>query len=146
MSDMTDERELLKTFYKEAQSLIAEMREDISALIKGQSPEVKSKKGKSSIFSRLFRHAHTIKGNSAAMGFDDLRETAEVLENIFKAAKDEKLKINAGVIALLHESIEACQKMLDKEEVTDHKKLLERLNSILGLREKTNFWIEMRKR
>jgi two-component system chemotaxis sensor kinase CheA len=131
MSEMTANRELLETFYEEARSLIAEMRKDISALIKAQSPEGKRKEARSSILSRLFRQAHAIKGSSAAMGFDDLRDTVQALENIFKAAKDEKLKLEAGVIPLLRKSIEACQKMMDKEKVADHKKLLEQLNNIL---------------
>jgi two-component system chemotaxis sensor kinase CheA len=131
MSDMTANRELLETFYEEAQSLIAEMRKDISALIKAQAPKCKKKETKLPILSRLFRQAHAIKGSAAAMGFDDLRDTAQGLENIFKAARDKKLKIKAGVIPLLRESIEACQKMMGKEKVADHKKLLEQLNNIL---------------
>ena len=119
MSDKTVSQELMEVFYGETQSLIDEMRKDLLILGKGRV---------SHILSRLFRCVHIIKSSSGAVGFDDLREIAQALEKIFKAAKDEKSKINADVITLLSESIEACQKLLNKEEVAGYKELLERLN------------------
>ncbi len=119
MSDKTDNQELMEVFYEETQGLIDEMREDLSTLAKEQA---------SPILSRLFRCSHIIKSSAGAVGFDDLREISQILEKVLKVAMDEKSKINADVITLLSESIEACQKLLNQEEIAGHKELLERLN------------------
>ena len=124
MSDKTDNQDLMDVFYEETQSLIDEMRKDLPSLGEERVP---------TILNRLFRSAHIIKSSSGAVGFDDLREVAQALEKIFTAAKDEKFEINVDVIPLLSESVEACQKMLNKEEVADYKELLERMNSIIRL-------------
>lgn len=129
MSDITDNQKqrLMDLFYEEAQSLIDEMRKDLSALAEEKAPKVKLPE-RSSVFHRLFRCAHTLKGSSGIVGFGDLEDLSRSLERIFRAAKDEKLRINADVVSLLSESIEACQKLLNKEEVVDYKGLMERLD------------------
>ncbi len=145
MANITDNGELMDIFYEETQSLIDQMRQDLSALSQGQettdeiacSPNEPFKLSQarlleqSAVLRRLFRCAHIIKTSSASVGLDELEKIAETLERIFKKAGDEKCVITADVISLLSESVEACQKLLNKEEIVGHKELLGRLNSIL---------------
>jgi len=118
---MDDGEELMDAFYEEAQNLIDEMRKDLSALGEEYIP---------TILHSLFRCAHTLKGSSGIVGFDNLREVAQALEKIFKAAKDQKCVINDDVISLLSESIEAFHRLLDGEEVEGLGELLKKLNRI----------------
>jgi len=118
---MDDDQELMDAFYEETQSLIDEMRKDLSALGEEYIP---------TILHNLFRCAHTLKGSSGIVGFDNLREVAQALEKIFKAAKDQKCEINDDVISLLSESIEACHRLLDGDEVEGLGELLKKLNRI----------------
>ncbi len=120
MPDITDNQELMDAFYEEAQTLIDRMRKDISTLGEARVPTIPR---------RLFQYAHTLKSNSGIVGFDDLHEVAQALAKTFKAAEDEKLSINADVITLLSDSIEVCQKLLNKENVVDYKELLARLDN-----------------
>ncbi len=129
MSSITDNQELMDAFYEEAQTLIDEMRKDLSILGEGLSPPGEPGEP-SSTFSRLFRCAHIIKSSSGIVGFDDLHEVTQALEKIFKQAKDEKLMINAEVVSILSDSIEVCQKLLNKEKVVGHRELLTRLNNL----------------
>jgi len=126
MSDLTDNKELMDTFYEETQRLIDEMRKLLSDESRIANHEQRA-------IHELFLRAHTIKGNSGSVGFDKLEEIAQALEKIFKAGGDEKFEINTNVIPLLSEAIAACQKLLRKEKVVNYKELLERLNSILHL-------------
>ena len=120
MPDITDNQELMDAFYEEAQTLIDEMRKDLSAL--GGECVL-------TILQGLFRYAHTLKSSSGIVGFDDLHELVQALEKIFKEAKDEKIKLNADVISILSDSIEVCQKLLNKEKVVGYKELLARLDN-----------------
>ncbi len=69
--------------------------------------------------------------SSASVGLDQLSKVAEALEKFFKKAVDEGFVFAADVISLLSESVEACQKLLNQEEIAGHKELLDRLNNIL---------------
>ncbi len=132
-------------FYEEAQSLIDEMRGNLSTLSQGQETRDEiacSSNGpfelsqatlryQSVVLPHLFRCAHIIKTSSASVGLVELSKVAEALERIFKKAGDERFVMTADIISLLSESVEACQKLLNKEEITGHKELLVRLNSVL---------------
>ncbi len=145
MADITDNGELMDIFYEEAQSLIDEMRQGLSTLSQGQETRDKivcssnepfelsqtTLAEQSAVLRRLFRCAHIIKSSSASVGLDQLSKVAEALEKFFKKAGDERFVMTADIISLLSESMEACQKLLNKEEIVGHKELLGRLNSIL---------------
>jgi chemotaxis protein histidine kinase CheA len=145
MANITDNGELMDIFYEETQSLIDEMRQDLSALSQGQetTDEIAcSSHGpfelsqarvleQSATLRRLFRCAHIIKTSSASVGLDELNKITEALEKIFKKTSDERFVMTADVISLLSESVEACQKLLNEEEIAGYKELLNRLNSIL---------------
>jgi len=121
MPDITENPELMDLFYEEAQSLIDEMRKELSALGEERS---------ATILHRLFRCAHTIKSSSGVVGFNELGEIAQALEMIFKAAQDEEIRLNAEVIRLLSASVEVCRELLNKEESDNYKELLNRLHTI----------------
>ena len=132
-------------FYEEAQSLIDEMRQGLSTLSQergtkdqticsSNEPFELSQAAlieQSAVLRRLFRCAHIIKTSSASVGLDELRKVTEALEKFFKKTSDERCVMTADVISLLSESVEACQKLLNQEEIAGHKELLNRLNSIL---------------
>lgn len=124
MSDKIDNHELIEVFYGETQELIDKMRKDLLALDEGRETA-------SAILYRLFRYAHIIKSSAAIVGFEDLGKVVRALEKIFKTASNEKFIMTVDVISLLSESVEACQKLLNEEEVVGYIKLLERLNSVL---------------
>lgn len=120
---MSDDQELMDVFFKEAHDLIDEMRRELTSLSEEPNP---------ANLGNLFRCAHTLKSSSGVVGFDNLHELALALERIFKGAKDEKCEINSKLISLFSEGIEACQKLLDGEEVEGIGELLQQLNRIAG--------------
>ncbi len=119
MSDKTDSQDLMDIFFEETQGLIDEMRKELKTL-GGEKVQA--------VFFQLFRCVHNIKSSSGAVGFDNLRDIAHALEKIFRVEEGKKSKINADIIALFSESVEACQRLLNEEEVVGYKELLERLN------------------
>jgi chemotaxis protein histidine kinase CheA len=144
MENATNNAELMDIFYEETQGLIDEMRQDMSTLSQGaeirdqisssSEPSVFSDNAtadESSALRRLFRCAHIIKSSSRSVGFDGLGEIAEALEKIFNKTYDEDGLMEGDTISLLCESVEACGKLLNDEEVVGHKELLDRLNGML---------------
>ena len=145
MENLTDNGELLDIFYEETQNLIDEMRQNLSAL--SQEPEASNETtsssngpvelsqdavpDQSSAFRRLFRCAHIIRSSSRSVGLDGLEQISGALERIFKKAGDEDVVMGVDTISLLCESVQACRKLLNQEEIVGRKNLLDRLNGIL---------------
>jgi chemotaxis protein histidine kinase CheA len=121
-SAIIGDHELMEAFYQEAQDLIAEMREDLSIVGEERTPI---------IFRRLFRRAHTIKSSARSVGFNELSEMTQALEQIFKAAEEGRCEINDDAISLFSASVEACRRLLHEEEAVGYKGLLERLNRLI---------------
>lgn len=143
MSDTIDNRELMKIFYEETQSLIDEMRKGLSDLHEELKAKEIGRKAdgeiqsplnesavKSDIFHSLFRCAHTIKSSSRSVGFNALEEISQALEKVFKATIDDKFKFDANLIPLFSDSVEICQKLLNEKDAAGFKDALERLKNI----------------
>jgi two-component system chemotaxis sensor kinase CheA len=118
---MNDDQELMDVFFKEAHDLIDEMRRELASL---------SEEPNTANLGNLFRCAHTLKGSSGIVGLNNLHELALALERITKAVKDENCEINPELISLLLEGIEACQALLDGEEVEGYNELMKELGKI----------------
>jgi chemotaxis protein histidine kinase CheA len=117
MSEIIDDRQLKEIFHKEAQGLIDQMRKDLSILREKQEPDHHNISADNrdipAILNRLFMNAHTIKSNSGIMGYEDLRQIAANLEEIFKIARDTGDIISTAAISRLSESVEACWKLIN---------------------------------
>lgn len=127
MSKVIYNRELMKVFRDESHSEINAIRRSLSLL--GKEP---GEDKKSYLIKELFRYAHTLKGSSGTIGFSKLAEIAKVLEEIFKAARDGKLEINASIISLLDEGASVCEVLLEKKKVLNYKDLMKRLSGLIN--------------
>lgn len=63
--------------------------------------------------NELFRSAHTLKGMSATMGFEDLAELTHKMENLLSLARHTPQLETADLIELLFGSLDALESMLD---------------------------------
>ncbi|HHY74123.1 MAG TPA: chemotaxis protein CheA [Bacillus bacterium] len=58
------------------------------------------------IIQSIFRAAHTLKGSSAAMGFEKMKELTHKVENIFDLIRNNQLEVNTSIINVIFESID----------------------------------------
>lgn len=54
----------------------------------------------------IFRAAHTLKGSSASMGFEQMKEFTHHLENVFEQVRQSKLDVSQELINVIFESID----------------------------------------
>ncbi|RPF55975.1 chemotaxis protein CheA [Aquisalibacillus elongatus] len=64
------------------------------------------------IVNDIFRAAHTLKGMSATMGFEDLADLTHKLENVFDAIRNEHVPVTSDVNDVLFDSIEALEEIV----------------------------------
>lgn len=61
----------------------------------------------------IFRAAHTLKGSSAAMGFEKLKEFTHQLENVFEKIRQQNLSVTSALINVIFESIDQIRSLKD---------------------------------
>jgi two-component system chemotaxis sensor kinase CheA len=89
-----------------------------------------------SIVQIIFRSAHTLKGMSATMGFEDLASLTHEMENVLDLVRNSKLSMNSSICDTLFKCLDALEAMVTnvinggtgKGEVAD---LVERLKAIV---------------
>ena len=68
----------------------------------------------------IFRAAHTLKGSSAAMGFENMKTFTHHLENIFEQIRQEKMTVTTALISIIFNSIDVLKTL--KNRISDTKK------------------------
>ena len=120
-----DRETLLHTFIVESEENLNELETSLIAL--ESSPD------DIEILQRIFRLAHTLKGNSISLGFDSLFEFANTIENMLDRFRMNTLSVTPARISLLLKTVDAFSQMLPNivagtEEIQPvHHKLIEQL-------------------
>ncbi|MBD2870718.1 chemotaxis protein CheA [Paenibacillus arenilitoris] len=65
-----------------------------------------------SIVQSIFRSAHTLKGMSATMGFEDLAALTHEMENVLDLVRNEKLKMDSFIFDTLFKGLDALEAMV----------------------------------
>jgi two-component system chemotaxis sensor kinase CheA len=63
--------------------------------------------------NELFRHAHSVKGMSASMGYAKIAELSHHLEDMMDLARKGELALSSGVTDVLLEGVDALENMID---------------------------------
>ncbi|RLQ95724.1 chemotaxis protein CheA [Falsibacillus albus] len=65
------------------------------------------------IVNEIFRSAHTLKGMSATMGYEDLAHLTHMMENVLDAIRNEKVKVTPDVLDVVFLSIDDLEAMVE---------------------------------
>ncbi|MCM3409107.1 chemotaxis protein CheA [Metabacillus litoralis] len=65
-----------------------------------------------SIVNDIFRSAHTLKGMSATMGYEDLASLTHQMENVLDAIRNEKLSVSAEILDVVFASVDDLEEMV----------------------------------
>lgn len=116
---------LIQTFKAEADENLSRMEESLVAL--------EDAPGDTEVLHTIFRVAHTLKGNAAALGYTGLTEFAHRLEDSLDLLLKGKAHAGSGLITALLKSVDAMRDLISislagNVEMQDgHKELLESL-------------------
>jgi two-component system chemotaxis sensor kinase CheA len=64
------------------------------------------------IVSEIFRAAHTLKGMSATMGFEDLANLTHKMENVLDAIRNDKIQVNPAILDVVFQSVDDLEQMV----------------------------------
>jgi len=97
--------EYLEAFVEESKSLITDLNNLLLEL---------EKEGNAEVINSIFRIAHTLKGNSAAMGFDGLAELAHAVEDLLDGLRQGKIQLDNDVMDLIFEGVDSIESLLEE--------------------------------
>jgi two-component system chemotaxis sensor kinase CheA len=75
------------------------------------------------IVQEIFRSAHTLKGMSASMGFEDLASLTHQMENVLDLVRNGQKSIDENVMEVIFSSVDALEQMVHSIEVGGDGKL-----------------------
>ncbi|KHE71276.1 chemotaxis protein CheA [Halobacillus sp. BBL2006] len=64
------------------------------------------------IVSEIFRSAHTLKGMSATMGYQDLSNLTHIMENVLDGVRNEKINVDGEMIDVVFDSMDDLEAMV----------------------------------
>lgn len=64
------------------------------------------------IVNEIFRSAHTLKGMSATMGYEDLADLTHKMENVLDAIRNEKIRVTPEILDVVFESVDHLEAMV----------------------------------
>ncbi|KOS69448.1 chemotaxis protein CheA [Lysinibacillus contaminans] len=64
------------------------------------------------IVGEIFRSAHTLKGMSATMGYEDLADLTHKMENVLDAIRNEKIHVTPEILDVVFESVDHLEDMV----------------------------------
>jgi len=99
-----DRKALLGVFLAEAEERLTQMEEGLVALEEHPNDD--------ELLQGIFRAAHTLKGNSATLGFGALTEFTHVLEDLLERVRTRRLVATPTLMTLLLESVDALRQLL----------------------------------
>ena len=125
--------EILKIFQVESEEIISKINDNLLSLEK--SPKNKE------IILLLFRDAHSLKGASRMIGFNNVQTIAHKMEDILGLAKEDKISLNSKIVNILYKTVDFLSELIQKsikkkqeiynEEIPKHLKTLEDINELI---------------
>lgn len=74
--------------------------------------ELEKNPGNLTIVNEIFRSAHTLKGMSATMGYEDLANLTHKMENVLDAIRNEKIKVTPEILDIVFKSVDDLEAMV----------------------------------
>ncbi len=65
------------------------------------------------LMNEMFRSAHSLKGLSAMLGLTDINTLTHKMENVFDAARNDKLRLNCEIVELVFQAVDRLSRMVD---------------------------------
>lgn len=106
------ESEYIEVFVEESKSLLTDLNNLLLEL--ENNPEDVE------VMTSIFRIAHTLKGNSAAMGYESLSELAHAIEDLLDALRQKKAEMDEEIMNLIFDGVDMIAVML--EEIVEKNK------------------------
>lgn len=102
---MMEMDQYLEVFIDESKEHLQNLNQHILELEKNPS-DIK-------IVNEIFRSAHTLKGMSATMGYEDLANLTHQMENVLDGIRNEKIIVTTDVLDIVFQAVDSLEEMVN---------------------------------
>ena len=64
------------------------------------------------IVNEVFRSAHTLKGMSATMGYEDIADLTHMMENVLDAIRNSKIRVTTEILDVVFQAVDYLEEMV----------------------------------
>ncbi|QNU66131.1 Hpt domain-containing protein [Ruminiclostridium herbifermentans] len=130
--------EMLQVYFEETEELIQKAEECIISLEMEYSP---------TYVNELFRIAHTIKGSSHMVGYEDIGNLMHKIEDMLDYARNGSITFDQSIVSICFEGIDTVKKILiSKREPDFNEDIIQLVNSASRISEKVDSFISVGKK
>lgn len=123
MGGIFDSPEMLAAFYEETEEQLQQLEQGIL--------DLEHNGGTSETIQNIFRVAHTLKGSSAAIGFEKMKILTHEMENVLDKIRNNQIKATKDVINILFHCLDLL-KILKEEFILDKNNIKTDISPILN--------------
>jgi two-component system chemotaxis sensor kinase CheA len=131
---LVDREAVLRIFLEETEETLGQMEEALLLL--------EERPGDDEILGQIFRVAHMLKGNAAALDFKEISSFAHSIEGLLASIRAREISIDKEIINLLLQAVDALRTMVpaaaagEDNSSPSHLQLIERFREFSGAAEK----------
>ncbi len=127
VAELDEMQAIIEEFLIESDELVAKLDSDLVTLEK--EPD------NLDLLNEIFRSAHTIKGTSGFLGFNDLMSFTHAMEDVLNRLRKGEIKVTPETIDVLLESIDIIKAIIEdikegRDTSTDFKPVIDKLRAI----------------
>ncbi len=75
------------------------------------------------LLNEIFRHAHTLKGMSSSMGYDEVVKLSHSMESVLDLLRSHRLKVDKDIVSSLFEAFDLLEELIANTEARKRKKV-----------------------
>ncbi len=118
-------QEIFESFLIESDEILEGMGRDVLELEKRPSDV--------DVLNRIFRVAHTLKGTSGFLGYQQITDFAHALEDILNKLRKKEIAVSTGMIDLFFDAYDVLKELLSRVKKNNHEPMdLARIMASLG--------------
>ena len=121
-------QEIFESFLIESDEILEGMGRDVLELEKRPSDV--------DVLNRIFRVAHTLKGTSGFLGYQQITDFAHALEELLNKLRKREVEVNTGIIDILFDAYDVLKELLSRVKKNNHEpmdlaRIMARLESLI---------------
>lgn len=127
IDEFASDPEMVAMFVNNANELLEQIETDLVAIEKvAESDRV-------SVVNRIFRSAHTIKGESGFVGLNTIGKLAHTMENLLDQVRESKVEPTSQVVSTLLSSLDVLRSLLQNVEESNQADISGALEPLVAL-------------
>lgn len=127
IDEFASDPEMVAMFVNNANELLEQIETDLVAIEKTAAEE------RVSVVNRIFRSAHTIKGESGFVGLNTIGKLAHSMENILDQVRESKIEPTNQVVSTLLSSLDVLRSLLENVETSNDTDISDSLEVLHAL-------------